>query len=181
MQPKELADMRVEKRWPSCPEKTHPASGLSRQRGPGTAGLGLGSQGTFIHRYGDRFREIEGVEYASRTIARAKVRCAGVRGVTWRTMGIERAARLIGRRADLTVCMNVITSHSTARRASQWASVAAVTKRGGFALVVVPSIESEEMVELEYQAKKKNKKPLEHDNGVVERDGAIRSISRAMT
>jgi SAM-dependent methyltransferase len=133
--------------------------------------LGCGI-GTFIHKYGDRFREIEGVEYASRTIARAKVRCAGVRGVTWRTMGIERAARLIGRRADLTVCMNVITSHSTARRASQWASVAAVTKRGGFALVVVPSIESEEMVELEYQAKKKNKKPLEHDNGVVERDGA---------
>ncbi len=133
--------------------------------------LGCGI-GTFILRYGARFKKIEGVEYASRTIARAKTRCADVEGVTWRTMGIERAATVIGRRADLTVCMNVITSHLPARRASQWKSVADVTKKGGFALVVVPSIESEEMVELEYQSRKKNKTPLEHDNGVVERDGA---------
>jgi SAM-dependent methyltransferase len=133
--------------------------------------LGCGI-GTFILRYGEKFERIEGVEYASRTIARAKTRCADVRGVTWRTMGIERASRVIGRRADLTVCMNVITSHSNARRAAQWRSVAGVTKRGGFALLVVPSIESEEMVELEYQSRKKNKVPLEHDNGVVERDGA---------
>lgn len=128
--------------------------------------------GTFILRYGERFRRIEGVEYASRTIARAKKRCADVRGVTWRTMGIERASRVIGRQADLTVCMNVITSHSAARRAAQWRSIAGVTKRGGYALIVVPSIESEEMVELEYQARKTNKTPLEHDDGVVERDGA---------
>lgn len=128
--------------------------------------------GTFILRYGEKFERIEGVEYASRTIARAKKRCADVRGVTWRTMGIERASRVIGRRGDLTVCMNVITSHSTARRAAQWRSIAGVTKRGGYALIVVPSIESEMMVELEYQARKKKKTPLEHDDGVVERDGA---------
>ncbi|HVZ69772.1 MAG TPA: class I SAM-dependent methyltransferase [Rhizomicrobium sp.] len=133
--------------------------------------LGCGI-GTFILRYGGRFDRIEGVEYASRTIARAKKRCAGIRGVTWRTMGIERASRLIGRRADLTVCMNVITSHSAARRAAQWRSIARVTRRGGYALIVVPSIESEEMVELEYQSRRKNKTPLEHDKGVVERDGA---------
>jgi SAM-dependent methyltransferase len=115
--------------------------------------LGCGI-GTFILRYGEKFERIEGVEYASRTIARAKKRCAEVRGVTWRTMGIERASRVIG------------------RRAAQWRSIAGVTKRGGFALIVVPSLESEEMVELEYQSRKKNKTPLEHDDGVVERDGA---------
>lgn len=132
-------------------------------------GCGIGS---FILRYGPRFYRIEGVEYASRTLARAKKRCAGIRGVTWHMMGIERASRLIGSRADLTVCMNVITSHSAARRAAQWRSIARVTKRGGYALIIVPSIESEEMVELEYQSRKKNKTPLEHKKGVVERDGA---------
>jgi len=134
--------------------------------------LGCGI-GTFIQRYGARFGRIEGVEYAARTIARAKLRCVDVSGVTWRTMGMERAARVIGRRADLTVCMNVITSHVAARRASQFESLGCVTKRGGFALVVVPSLESEEMVELEYQARRKNKVPFEHDDGVVERDGAF--------
>ena len=61
-------------------------------------------------------------------------------------MDVARAFRAIGRRADLTVCMNVITSPSAAKRKALWSCVASITKPGGFALIVVPSIESNDMV-----------------------------------
>jgi hypothetical protein len=61
-------------------------------------------------------------------------------------LDIQRAAHVIGPRADLTACLNVITSPRVARRQGQWLSVTSVTKPGGFALIVVPSIESACMI-----------------------------------
>jgi len=106
-------------------------------------GCGLG---TFLGRYGRQFRECFGVEHAPRIIARARERYAG-RGIVWITSSLPPAARRIGRRADLTVCMNVITMPQGRIRESMWASIANVTKKKGHALVVVPSIESDRMVE----------------------------------
>src|ERR1700743_2123337 len=103
--------------------------------------------GTFIRQYGHRFAEIVGVEYAASIIARAKQRCAGIGGVTWHTAGVEAAGKRIGPIADLTVCMNVITVPSAAKRRAMWDGIAAVTKRGGHALVVVASLDAARMIE----------------------------------
>jgi SAM-dependent methyltransferase len=112
-------------------------------RGAVLADLGCGV-GTFIARFGERFAEVHGVEFAPRIIARAKARCGG--DVNWLTMSIPHAARRIGGAAHLTVCMNVITQAGPATRGRMWQSLAHVTRRGGYALVVVPSMESERMV-----------------------------------
>jgi len=130
--------------------------------------LGCGI-GTFIQQFGDRFREIVAVDIAPRMVERAKERCnGGLPQTTWFAMGIERAAKLIGTRADLTVCLNVITSPQRARQHGLWASVAAVTKPRGYALVVVPSIESARMVRAVETRGRKRVKPREAD-GVVRR------------
>jgi SAM-dependent methyltransferase len=127
------------------------------------ADLGCGV-GTFIHRFGARFARIHGVEFAPRIIARARTRCAAL-PVEWHTIDVARAADAIGRIAHLTVCMNVITQPTPAKRAALWASVAGVTRRGGHALVVVPSMESERMV-VSAGGKKKWR-----TGGLVNRDG----------
>lgn len=127
------------------------------------ADLGCGV-GTFIHRFGGAFARIHGVEFAPRIIARAKARCAAL-PVEWRTLDVARAADAIGRAAHLTVCMNVITQPGAAKRAALWASVAGVTRRGGHALVVVPSMESERMV-VDAGGEKKWR-----GGGLVDRDG----------
>ena len=128
-------------------------------------GCGIGS---FILQYGHRFAEIVGVEYASNIIARAKKRCAGVAGVTWHTAGVEAAGKRIGPRADLTVCMNVITVPNTAKRRAMWNGISAVTKPGGYALVVVASLEAERMIEVVL-----GEAPGDHRNGLVDHDGAL--------
>lgn len=102
-------------------------------------GCGLGS---FIQKFGSRFQELIGVDYAAQIIARAKKRCAAHLSVRWIVMDIARASKVIPARADLTVCLNVITSPSPAKRNALWSCVAKVTKPQGFALIVVPSIES---------------------------------------
>jgi hypothetical protein len=61
-------------------------------------------------------------------------------------LDVARAHEAFGASADLMVCMNVITSPSAARRKGLWASIAAVVKPRGLALIVVPSIESARMV-----------------------------------
>lgn len=132
--------------------------------------LGCGV-GTFIAQFGARFGEIVGVEYAAGIIARAKTRCAGMGNVTWHNSGIKQAAARIGRRADLTVCMNVITSSNAATRAALWSSLASVTKKGGYALVVVPSIESDAMVE-EVEKGRKPRKTAARAKGLVWRSDA---------
>lgn len=132
--------------------------------------LGCGI-GTFILTFGARFDRIVGVEYAPRIMARAKERCADVMRVEWLTMDVARAAKAIGCRADLTVCLNVITSASAAVRKAQWASLAAVTRPGGFALVVVPSLESDEML-MEAHLKERSGKAAATAGGLADRDGS---------
>jgi SAM-dependent methyltransferase len=126
------------------------------------ADLGCGV-GTFIARFGKRFATVHGVEFAPKIIAHAKARNAS--DVQWLTMDIPRAARRIGGVADLTVCLNVITQPRAATRQTLWAAVAAATRRGGSALVVVPSMESERMV-VERGAAQNWRA-----GGLVERDG----------
>lgn len=107
--------------------------------------LGCGI-GNFIQQFGSLFRHVVGVDYSPRMLGRARDRCSSLRQVRWLCTNIRRAPRAIGHRADLTVCLNVITSPSASCRKALWASVRAVTKPGGFALVVVPSIESASMI-----------------------------------
>ncbi|HEY8948851.1 MAG TPA: methyltransferase domain-containing protein [Rhizomicrobium sp.] len=137
------------------------------KRGGVLVDMGCGI-GTFILQYGHRFAEIVGVEYASNIIARAKKRCANVAGVTWHTAGVEAAGKRIGPCADLTVCMNVITVPNAAKRKAMWDGVAAVTRPGGYALVVVASLEAERMIE-----KMLDEEPGEYPNGLVDHDGAL--------
>jgi hypothetical protein len=147
--------------------KRYVAAAKIPKRGGVLVDMGCGI-GTFILQYGHRFAEIVGVEYASNIIARAKKRCSDVAGVTWHTAGVEAAGKRIGPRADLTVCMNVITVPNTAKRKAMWDGIAAVTKRGGHALVVVASIEAERMIE-----KLLDEEPADHANGLVDHDGAL--------
>lgn len=107
--------------------------------------LGCGT-GSFIKKFGHRFHEIVGVEFASRIIARAKKSLGKPSNVDWLTMDLGKAAEIIGPRADLTTCLNVVTSPSSAQRKRMWASIARTTKPRGYALIVVPSFESEMMV-----------------------------------
>lgn len=102
--------------------------------------LGCG-MGTFVERYGPLFRATFAVEHAPRIIARAKTRLKTRRDITWLTSNIPPAAKRIGRVADLTVCMNVITMPEARIRAAMWDGIARVTKKRGHALIVVPSIE----------------------------------------
>ena len=131
-------------------------------------GCGIGS---FIHRFGDRFAEVIGVEHAPKIIARAKARCAGMKNVRWLTADVARGAKRIGPIADLTVCMNVITADSAAERAAQWRGLRAATKPSGFALVVVPSLESERMVQKHTPAGKTGK-PTFRADGLSEKAGS---------
>jgi SAM-dependent methyltransferase len=122
---------------------------LGLRLSPGTSvlvDLGCGI-GTFIERYGKLFRTTFAVEHAPRIIARAKKRLANRSGITWLTSNIPPAAKRIGARADLTVCMNVVTMPQGRVRQQMWDGIAKVTKRNGHALIVVPSIESDRMVE----------------------------------
>ncbi len=126
--------------------------------------------GTFINRFGGRFQKIVGVEFAASAIAQAKVLCAARANVRWMTADIVRAAKDIGRIADLTVCLNVITSSSAAKRAALWQSLADVTKSGGYTLIVVPSLESEGYVQSVIQGRKNLR--LAASDGLVVREEA---------
>lgn len=147
--------------------RSYVAAAKIPKRGGVLVDLGCGI-GSFILRYGHHFAEIVGVEYASHIIARARKRCAAIPGVSWHTAGVEAAGKRIGPCADLTVCMNVITVPSAAKRKAMWNGIARVTKRGGHALVVVASIEAEEMIE-----KLLDEAPADHPNGLVDHDGAL--------
>ncbi|HUO87890.1 MAG TPA: class I SAM-dependent methyltransferase [Rhizomicrobium sp.] len=132
-------------------------------------GCGLG---TFVGRYGKHFRESYAVEHAPRIIARAKARFKGARGITWMTSNIPPAVRRIGRRSDLTVCMNVITMPQARVRERMWAGLADVTKKKGHALIVVPSIESDRMVERVAYGTPTSEAIAETPDGLVDRGGS---------
>ncbi|MBS0469536.1 MAG: class I SAM-dependent methyltransferase [Proteobacteria bacterium] len=108
--------------------------------------LGCGI-GTFVERYGARFRHTYAVEHAARILARARKRIGRREDITFMTSNIPPAVARIGRKADLTVCMNVITMPENRIRAQMWRGIAGVTRKKGHALIVVPSIESDRMVE----------------------------------
>ncbi|MBU6297360.1 MAG: class I SAM-dependent methyltransferase [Alphaproteobacteria bacterium] len=128
-------------------------------------GCGVGS---FIRKFHHRFHDVTAVEFAPRIIARAKKNCTDVPRVRWLTMDIPRSAKAIGTVADLTVCMNVITSPSHAKRNSIWKTVAQVTKPRSHALIVVPSLESERMVR-----RVGRETPAALAGGLVQRDDAV--------
>ena len=134
------------------------------------ADLGCGL-GTFIARYGDRFTHSHAVEHAPRIMARAKKALKGRGDVTFLTSSLPPAARRIGRRADLTVCMNVITMSGEATRERMWAAIAAVTKTGGRALIVVPSLESDRMVDRIAYGTSAAEHRASAPGGLVERGG----------
>lgn len=129
-------------------------------------GCGLGS---FVQKFGARFQKIFAVDFAAQIIKRARSRCAQP-GVKWLVMDVARAFKAIRTRADLTVCMNVITSPSPAKRNALWSCVAKVTKPGGFALIVVPSIESNQMVERTNSSAKQNGAFASKNDGVVKHE-----------
>jgi len=133
--------------------------------------LGCGI-GTFVERYGKLFRATFAVEHAPRIIARAKKRLAKRGDIVWLTSNIPPAARRIGPLADLTVCMNVITMPSERIRAEMWDGIATVTRRRGHALIVVPSIESDRMVERIAYGISRAQAIADAPNGLVERAGS---------
>jgi SAM-dependent methyltransferase len=134
--------------------------------------LGCGI-GTFVSKFGSRFARIVAVDHASRIIARAKASSTCATPVQWTVMDVAQAGDSIGACSDLTVCMNVITASSPQRRDALWRSVAMVTKPRGYALVVVPSIESDAMVrKFAFRAGRADEFVSTPD-GLVTRDGAV--------
>ena len=134
--------------------------------------LGCGI-GTFVSKFGSRFAHIIAVDHASKIIARAKAASTCATPVKWMVMDVAKAGEDIGARADLTVCMNVITSSSRERREALWRSVAMVTKPRGYALIVVPSIESDMMVrKFAFRAGRADEF-VSTPEGLVTRDGAV--------
>jgi SAM-dependent methyltransferase len=121
------------------------ALAVSKRRRAVLVDLGCGI-GTFIDRFGARFSDVVGVDFSAQILARAEKLCHAMERATWLCLDVSKAGRVVGTRADLTVCLNVITSPSAAKRRALWSSVATVTKPGGHALVVVPSAESAVMV-----------------------------------
>ncbi|HZC30669.1 MAG TPA: class I SAM-dependent methyltransferase [Gaiellaceae bacterium] len=102
--------------------------------------------GTFVKEFGGRFESVVGVDFSSAMLERARERCSDLANVRWVCGDIPRAAASLGAAADLTVCLNVITSPSAAKREALWDAVATVTKPGGRVLVNVPALESAEMI-----------------------------------
>jgi len=107
--------------------------------------LGCG-MGTFIRRYGRRFGASIGVDFAERMLRGARRRCAKIPRVRWVCASVEDAPRAVGEQADLTVCLNVLTSPNAALRRRQWKALGRITKPGGLTIVVLPSLESSELV-----------------------------------
>ncbi|HEY0301455.1 MAG TPA: class I SAM-dependent methyltransferase [Rhizomicrobium sp.] len=132
-------------------------------------GCGLG---TFVERYGGLFARCIAVEHAPRIIARAKTRLAARRDITWMTSNIPPAVKRIGRRADLAVCMNVITMPEQRIRENMWRGLAGVTRKRGHALIVVPSIESDRMVERVAYGTSLAEAKAEAPDGLVDRGGS---------
>lgn len=114
---------------------------LRRNPRPVVVDVGCG-MGTFIRRYGRRFGESVGVDFAERMLRGARRRCAKVPRTRWVCSAVEDTPSKVGRVADLTVCMNVLTSPDGALRRRQWNALGRITQPGGCLLVVLPSFES---------------------------------------
>jgi len=111
----------------------------SRQKTLVDAGCGIGS---FVKRFGRRFGTVIAFDFAAKMVARARKRCPAAIDARWMTLGLEDAAAKIGAVGDFVACLNVITSTNADLRSRQWESLAGLVRPGGYALVVVPSLES---------------------------------------
>lgn len=125
--------------------KTLVDEALARNPRPVVIDLGCGV-GTFIRRYGRRFGETVGVDFAERMLRGARRRCAKVPRVRWVCASVEEAPSKVGLKADFSVCLNVLTSPDAALRRRQWKALATLTKPGGCTLVALPSFESAKLV-----------------------------------
>jgi len=137
--------------------------------------LGCGI-GTFVAKFGRLFHLVIAVDYSSDMLRRAKDVCRHVRRVTWLCADIPRAVLEIGVAADLTVCLNVITSASAVRRRAMWDGVAAVTKPGGAAIVVVPALESAEFVVRRTGKPLRRRRKRMKDRGLLLRAGCVQKF-----
>lgn len=131
-------------------------------------GCGIGS---FVSKFGSRFSKIIAIDHASKIVARAKAACTCATPVKWMVMDVARAGDALGACADLTVCMNVITATGNEQRDALWRSVAMATKPGGYALIVVPSIESDAMVRKAAFRVGRADEFVSTPDGLVTRDG----------
>lgn len=129
------------------------------RRGACLVDLGCGI-GTFVKEFGESFANIIAVDFAPHILARAKSRQTAdiLEKTRWLRMDLAQAARKIGTVADLTVCLNVITSPDEKLRDRLWTSLASVTLPKGYALIVVPSVESANMVDALPAVQKKSKR-----------------------
>jgi SAM-dependent methyltransferase len=118
---------------------------LRRRPKPVVIDLGCG-MGTFVRRYGRRFGETIGVDFAERMLRGARRRCAKIPRVRWVCASVEEAPEKVGETGEITVCFNVITSPDATIRRRQWKALGRITKPGGSTIVVLPSLESSELV-----------------------------------
>jgi len=118
---------------------------LKRRPHPVVIDLGCG-MGTFVRRYGRRFGETIGVDFAERMLRGARRRCVKVPRVRWVCASVEDTPRKVGETADLSVCLNVLTSPDATLRRRQWKALGKITNPGGCTIVVLPSLESSELV-----------------------------------
>jgi SAM-dependent methyltransferase len=131
--------------------------------------LGCGI-GTFVQKFGDRFRQVHAADFATDAIRQAEAAYRGTAPVEWRVADLNDCPKLFGTNcADLTVCLNVITSPSAARRKSLWETVRIITRPGGYALIVLPSIESCHMVAERENRGRKRAKAASKRGGIAER------------
>jgi hypothetical protein len=133
-------------------------------------GCGLG---TFVSEFGSRFARAIAIDHAGRIVDRAKALSTCTSPVKWMVLDVALAGNELGACADLTVCMNVITSSEAVRRDALWQSVAKVTKRKGYALIVVPSIESDAIVRKMAFRVGRAAEFVSTSEGLVTRDGAV--------
>jgi SAM-dependent methyltransferase len=133
-------------------------------------GCGLG---TFVSKFGARFGRAIAIDHAGKIVARARAASKCASPVTWVVLDVAKAGAVLGPCADLTVCMNVITSSDKERRDALWQSVATVTKPKGYALVVVPSIESDAIVQTVAIRAGRAAEFVSTPGGLVHRDGMV--------
>ena len=133
-------------------------------------GCGLG---TFVSKFGGRFTRVVALDHARRIVDRAKAASRCTSPVRWMVLDVAEAGAVLGPCADLTVCMNVITASNGERRDALWKSVAIVTKPRGYALIVVPSIESDVIVQRFGIRAGRAAEFVSTGDGIVQRDGVL--------
>jgi len=95
------------------------------------ADLGCGI-GTFVQKFSDRFSRVFAADFATDAIRQAESGYKGTTPAEWHVADLTECPRLFGTScADLTACLNVITSPSAARRKSLWETVRTITKPAG--------------------------------------------------